>query len=167
MKVTVRHEQVSDANIIREVTQDAFRGQQHTCGREAAIVDRLRDAGALSVSLVAEVEDRIVGHVAASPVDAEPGQGVWYGIGPLSVSPEFQRQGIGATLMNAALARLREMGAHGCVLVGHPGYYGRFGFAADGAAIVEGAPREVTFCLKFIACGNPGRVRFHAAFGVH
>jgi putative acetyltransferase len=164
--VVVTEEGPRDAEEIHSVTAEAFCGQVDTCGREAEIVDELRSGGALSVSLVARCDARILGHVAASPIECASKESGWYGIGPVSVHPEFQRKGIGSMLMNAALSRLREMGARGCVLVGHPEYYRRFGFQTDGSASVSGVPREVTHCLKFRECGDPGEVTFHKAFGI-
>ncbi len=168
MNMEIREERPGDVDDIRAVTREAFRGQVHTCGREAEIVDQLRDAGALSVSLVAHCDEQVVGHVAVSPLETDAREAGWYGIGPVSVHPTYQRRGIGTLLMKAALAMLSARGARGCVLVGHPEYYVRFGFRADGSARVDGVPAEVTFCLKFRPpCPDPGTVTFHSAFGVH
>ncbi len=165
MEVLIDDERPGDVPVIREVTRIAFEGQPYASGREAGIVDGLRDAGALAFSLVARSSGRVLGHLAVSPVEASSGEDGWYGIGPVSVLPACQRQGIGSKLMHEAIGRLRERGARGCVLVGHPGYYQRFGFRADGRAVVEGVPSEVTFCLAFRGCADPGRVRFHPSFG--
>ncbi|MBL9134551.1 MAG: N-acetyltransferase [Verrucomicrobiales bacterium] len=167
MDAFVRSETPEDVADIRVVTERAFQGQQHTCGREAEIVDALRCAGSLAISLVIESAGRVIGHCAVSPVTVGSGEDGWFGLGPVSVDPKFQRCGYGSMLIRAALARLSEMGGRGCVLVGHPEYYVRFGFKADGSAIVAGAPAEVTFCLKLMDCRHPGEIIFHAAFGIH
>jgi len=88
----------------------------------------LRKAGALTISLAAEQDGEIVGHVAVSAVSMSDGSADWYGLGPISVTPERQRKGIGSGLMQAALRLLRERSPAGCVLVGDPAYYARFGF---------------------------------------
>lgn len=159
-------EKPGDADAIRGVTEEAFRGQPYSCGREFEIVDQLRATGALSLSLVARIGSRIVGHIAVSRVEAASNESGWFGIGPLSVLPEFQRQGIGSLLMDAALNRMRAIDAKGCVLVGHPEYYRRFGFST-GQATVAGVPAEVTLCRKLQAGSDPGTVKFHEALTVH
>lgn len=166
MNAVIRSEAPADAAGIRDVTERAFLGQEHTCGREAEIVDGLRSAGCLAISLVAESDGQVIGHCAVSPVTVGSGEDCWFGIGPVSVDPRFQRRGHGAMLVRGALAKLEEIGARGCVLVGHPEYYVRFGFRADGSATVAGVPQEVTFCLKLRDCRDPGAVIFHAAFCV-
>lgn len=162
--LAIGDESPGDAAAIRALVTEAFRAAPHASGTEAQIVDRLRDAGALSLSLVARDRDGILGHVAASPLGIGDAAG-WFGIGPLAVRLDRQSRGIGSALMGAALARLRAQGAGGVVLVGDPAYYGRFGFAADPAVVVEGIPAEYVLTLPF---GRPaqGHVRFHAAFGL-
>ena len=76
--------------------------------------------------LVAELDGVLVGHVALSPVSISDGSVHWFGLGPISVLPVHQRRGVGSALMRAVLAALRQRGAHGCVLLGDPGYYGRW-----------------------------------------
>lgn len=164
MTVEIRVERTEDRARIREVTERAFRGAAHTCQREHLLVDALWDAGALALSLVAVAPPGIVGHVAASPVNVPPGGGAWFGLGPISVLPECQRQGIGSRLMREALARLRAGGARGCVLVGDPQFYARFGFRSDPRLVVPGVPPAVSLSLHFIECEDRGTVRFHPAF---
>jgi putative acetyltransferase len=164
MEIQVRFEEAADAARIREVTRLAFRDAAHTCGREHLLVEWLRAAGALAVSLVAVSELGIVGHVAASPVTVAESSGNWFGIGPVSVLPACQRQGIGSALMRAAIAELRARGARGCVLVGDPRFYVRFGFQGDVALVVPGVPAEVTLSLRFRRCEDRGTVTFHPAF---
>ena len=164
MVIHIRSEQAADTGRITEVTELAFREAAHTCGREYAIVEGLRAAGALALSLVAVSELGIVGHVAASPVTLSEATGDWFGIGPISVLPGCQRQGIGSRLMEAALSQLRARGARGCVLVGDPRFYTRFGFQSDATLVVPGVPPEVSLCLRFVPGGDRGTAIFHGAF---
>ena len=91
------------------------------------MVDLLRGAGRLSVSLLAEADGSVVGHVAASPVTAASGP-VGAGIGPVAVVASHRRQGIGAELVRAALQACPEAGFGWAVVLGDPAYYARFGF---------------------------------------
>ena len=109
----------------------------------------LRLAGALTLSLVAEKDSAVVGHVAVSPVAITDGTFGWYGLGPIAVAPEFQARGIGSALMRRALADLRALGARGCVLLGNPEYYGRFGFKADPSLVLPGVPPQYFQSLAF------------------
>ena len=118
--MTVREERAGEAAAIAGVIARAFAGAAHSDGSEARIVEKLRAAGALSVSLVAD-DGSVVGHVGFSPVDVAGAQG-WFGLGPVAVEPARQGQGIGAALIEEGLARLRAQGAAGCVVLGDPGY---------------------------------------------
>lgn len=167
MALTIRSEHPDDATAIREVTRAAFRDAPHASGTEAQIVDALREAGALTLSLVAVEDGRIVGHVAISPVriDDAPTTG-WFGLGPLSVAPEHQRRGIGTALVRAALEQLRTRGAAGCVLLGDPAYYGRFGFGPAAPLVLPGAPAEFFQALAFSGARPAGIVHYSPAFYV-
>ena len=146
----IRNESPTDVGAIDSVTREAFASAEHSDGTEQDIVAALRDAGTLSVSLVAESGGEVVGHVAASPVRLAPeAVGEWFGIGPLSVRPDKQKQGIGAALMEAALERLGERGATGVVLLGDPEYYRRFGFVQAAPLRFPDAPAEY-FQAKFL-----------------
>ncbi len=163
---TIRDERTGDAAAIRAVTLDAFRDMPYSQQTEAAIVDALRAAGALTVSLVAVEGEDIVGHVAFSPVTiggvAAPG---WYGVGPLSVRPDRQRRGAGTALMKEGIAGVRRPGARGCVLAGDPAYYARFGFGGSGGLSYPGLPPTHFRVLRFGPEEDPaGIVAFHPAF---
>lgn len=160
----IRNETEADVNAIGEVTEAAFRDLDISDHTEQFIVAALRDAGALAVSLVAEREGRVVGHIAFSPVMLSDGSPDWYGLGPVSVLPEFQRQGIGAALVREGLSRLKARGADGCCLVGHPAYYVKFGFRNPAGLVFEGVPPEVFFVLPFGDRTPRGTVAFHEAF---
>jgi len=123
--IAVRDEQPADLGAIRAVNDAAF--DQPLEGR---FVDALRAHGAVRLSLVAEVEGRIVGHILFSPVTSAAGDGLGLGLGlgPMAVTPDHQRRGIGAALIEAALARLRAAGFPFVVVLGHHEYYTRFGF---------------------------------------
>lgn len=163
-KLLIREENQTDIAAIAEVTVAAFKTLAISNHTEHFIVDALRAAGALTVSLVAEVDDRLVGHLALSPVTIATASTPWYGLGPISVLPEMQQQGIGKALVEAGLARLRQLGAGGCCLVGHPDYYRRFGFVNVDGLGLTGVPPEVFFALSFDGAMPKGEVVFHPGF---
>lgn len=165
MSVTeIRAERPGDEDAIHEVTAAAFLAAPHTSHTEQFIVRELRRAGALTVSLVAEMEGRIVGHVAISPVTIDGSECGWFGLGPVSVLPARQRTGIGSRLVREALARLRTEGAGGCVLVGEPAYYRRFGFRPEPALVLPDVPSQYFQALGFESDLPRGTVTFHPAF---
>ena len=161
---TIRPEAPSDEDAIEQVTRRAFLSHPYSHQTEQFIIRALRTDHALSVSLVAEDAGRIVGHIALSPVTISDGADGWYGLGPISVEPERQRRGIGRTLMERGLAELRKLGANGCVLVGDPAFYTRFGFANNSALVLEGIPQEFVLSLSFGTSSAHGHVQFHPAF---
>jgi putative acetyltransferase len=163
-KLLIRDEKQADIAAIAEVTIAAFKTLAISSHTEHFIVDALRAAGALTVSLVAEVDGRLVGHLALSPLTIAGAAAQWYGLGPISVLPEMQQQGIGKALIEEGLARLRQLGAGGCCLVGHPGYYRRFGFVNVDGLGLTGVPPEVFFALSFDGSMPRGEVAFHPGF---
>lgn len=162
--IIIRDETDEDVYAITDVTVAAFETLEVSNQTERFIVKALRRAGALTVSLVAELDGRVVGHIAFSPVTMPDGTQDWYGLGPVSVFPEYQRQGIGSTLIEEGLSRLKGLGARGCCLVGHPEYYKRFGFKNPAGLVHEGVPKEAFFALSFDGHTPQGSVRFHEAF---
>ncbi|MBC2886048.1 N-acetyltransferase [Ochrobactrum sp. CM-21-5] len=160
----IREEMPGEAAEIRCLTEAAFRPVPYSNHKEGQIVDSLRAASALSLSLVAEDEGGMLGHVAFSPVLIAGEQNDWYGLGPVSVRPERQGEGIGSALIREGLARLQRAGAKGCVLLGEPGYYGRFGFKADVRLRLSGVPAEYFQCRAFGPDMPEGDVVYHAAF---
>jgi putative acetyltransferase len=162
--ILIRDETMDDAAIITEVTAAAFETLEISSHTEQFIVEVLRAANALTVSLVAEVDSRIVGHIAFSPVVMSDGSTDWYGLGPVSVLPEYQRMGIGKALIQDGVKRLKDLGAKGCCLVGHPHYYTKFGFENAAGLAFEGVPPEVFFALSFDGRIPQGNVTFHEAF---
>ena len=160
----IRPEIAEDAAAIRAVTAAAFKDAPYSNGTEADLVDALRDAGALALSLVAEKQGRVVGHVAFSPVTINGEAGHWFGLGPVSVEPAEQRRGIGQALIRGGLERLRAEGAEGCVLLGDPAYYRRFGFVSDPKLRYGEAPPEYFQRLNFTGAEPEGEVAYHAGF---
>lgn len=164
MNIHIRNEVPADAPAIEAVTAAAFLDAEHSSHTEQFIVNALRRAGQLSVSLVAEDAGQIVGHIAISPVRISDDSLGWYGLGPVSVAPGHQARGIGKRLVNEALAALRNMGASGCVVLGDPAYYGRFGFAAMPALVYPGVPAQHFQALLLAGAMPCGTVSYHAAF---
>ena len=160
----IRPEHPNDAAAIIRINELAFKSEPHSEQTEHFIVLALRNAGALSVSLVAERSDQVIGHVAFSPVQFSDGSDHWYGLGPVAVLPELQHQGVGKALINSGLASLRSLGAAGCVVLGDPNYYGRFGFKSRPECIFEGVPAEYFQSLTFGPHSAVGKVTYHEAF---
>ncbi len=163
-KIVIRNETDDDVSAITEVTVVAFKTLAISNHTEQFIIEALRAADALTVSLVAEVNGRVAGHIAFSPVTISDGTPNWYGLGPVSVLPEHQRQGIGKALIQEGLSRLRDLNARGCCLVGHPDYYRKFGFRNISGLVHEGVPQEVFFALSFGGQPPQGAVTFHEGF---
>ena len=164
LKPIIRAEQPADIEAIWQITELAFQTlpiSQHT---EQFIIRDLRRSGALSISLVAELDGQVVGHIAFSPVTLSDGSQNWYMLGPVSVTPQLHRQGIGSALINAGLDKLKALKAEGCVLVGDPGYYIRFGFRSDPRCTMDGVPQEFVQILPLGKRVPKGSVTHHEAF---
>lgn len=164
LEISIRPETNADIEAITEVTRAAFETLEISNHTEQFIIEALRAAGALTVSLVAEMEGRVVGHVAFSPVTISDGTQDWYGLGPVSVLPEYQRNGIGKALIQEGLSRLKDLNARGCCLVGHPDYYRRLGFTNMPGFVYEGVPPEVFLAMSFDGYVPQGTVAFHDGF---
>jgi putative acetyltransferase len=162
--INVRNETDADVDSITEVTVEAFKTLEISDHTEQFIIAALRAAKALTLSLVAEVEGCVVGHIAFSPVTISDGTPHWYGLGPVSVLPEYQKKGIGKALIREGLSRLKELDARGCCLVGHPQYYRKFGFENAAGLFHEGVPPEAFFALSFDGRIPHGKVTFHEGF---
>ena len=162
--IVIRNETDADVTTIADVTVSAFKTLEISNHTEQFIIEALRAAKALTLSLVAEVDGRVVGHIAFSPVTISDGTQNWYGLGPVSVLPEYQRKGIGKALIREGLSRMKDLSAQGCCLVGHPEYYRRFGFENVPGLVHEGVPQEVFFALSFDGHCPQGPVTFHEGF---
>jgi len=119
--IHVREERPEDVVSIREVNRRAF-GQD----QEGNIVDALRSNGAVLLSLVAMQDDQVVGHVLYSPISVGSATGA--ALGPMAVVPEFQRQGVGGTLIETGNRIIKDRGYPFIIVLGHAEYYPRFGF---------------------------------------
>lgn len=164
MNIQIRDEQDTDIQAIFDLTKEAFNDEEYSSHTEQFIVNALRAAKQLTVSLVAETHGKIVGHIAFSPVSISDGTTDWYGLGPISVIPKYQGKGIGSELMREGLNRIKTLNAKGCVLLGDPNYYGKFGFKADTRLILEGFPAEYFQILTFTDHVPSGYIIYSDAF---
>lgn len=162
--IAIRDEAGSDVEAITKVTVAAFETLEISNDTEHFIIMALRAAKALAVSLVAELDGCVIGHVAFSPMTISDGTHDWYGLGPVSVLPTYHRQGIGTALIQEGLSRLENLNAAGCCVVGHPEYYRKFGFENESGLLLEGVPPEVFLALSFDGRIPQGSVAFHEAF---
>ena len=164
MNIIIRNENESDIEVISEITKEAFLCLAISDHTEQFIIMALRKANALTISLVAEKETKVIGHIAFSPVTISDGSPNWYGLGPISVLPELQKQGVGKRLMRKGLSLLKSLGASGCVLVGDPGYYEQFGFRSLPHLVVDGVPPQYVLALPLEENETHGTVVFHEGF---
>ena len=162
--IKIRKETEADIPFIRSVTEAAFKTAEHSSHTEHWIIDALRRNDQLTISLIAELDNKIVGHVAISPVTIASGEKDWYGLAPISVLPEYQGQGVGALLMQKALADIKGTGAGGCVVLGDPNYYGKFGFKARSEIFYVGVPPQYFQVLSFKDQFPSGDVHYHESF---
>ncbi len=163
---TIRPETENDYESIRAINLAAFANHPYSHQTEHLIVEGLRAAHALRLSLVAEVNGKVVGHIAFSPVQIGGADCKWLALGPVAVLPEFQKQGIGKSLVEGGIRVIRGLGARGCVLVGDPGFYNRFGFQQNPALTMEGVPPQFLLCLPMAQQIPQGEVQHHSAFFV-
>jgi putative acetyltransferase len=163
---SIRAEYAGDAPAIAALAFAAFDSPDHSGEAEREIVERLRADGDLTLSLVAiAAEGEIVGHAAFSPVRINGEAAGWFGLGPVSVAPAHQGSGVGSALIREGLARLAKLGAKGCVVLGSPTYYGRFGFASDPALVYPAPPAKYFQTLVMRGEAPQGEVSYSAAFG--
>jgi len=163
-KIIIRNEIDADVDAITEVTVAAFKTLESSNHTEQFIVEAQRANNALTVSLIAEVDGHVVGHVAFSPVTISDGTQNWCGLGPVSVLPEHQRKGIRKSLILEGISRLKGLNAKGCCLVGHPDYYRKLGFKNVSGLVHEGVPQEVFLAMSFDGQIPQGTVNFHDGF---
>lgn len=162
--LSIRPERPGDDEAITAVTEAAFRPDPHGDHNEHNIIRSLRDSGTLALSLVAELDGRVVGHIAFSPVTFPDHIQHWYGLGPVAVIPEHQHRGIGQALVKHGLQELRQRGATGCVVLGEPGFYSRFGFANNKHCRLAGVPQEYFLSLSFNGEQASGEAMYDPAF---
>lgn len=161
----IRDEEISDAQAIYDLTAIAFKPMAYSDGTEAPLVGQLREDGDLTISLVATRDEKVIGHVAFSPVTINNIHDHWYGLGPISVHPDVQKQGIGSQLIREGFIRLKALGAKGCALIGDPKYYKRFGFENDGKLSYANVPKEAVMWIGFDNEPQEGILKFSSAFG--
>lgn len=162
--MTIRPEGHDDHAAIGDVIRAAFLAMPYADGDEAELVETLRRENVLSVSLVAELDGTVIGQVAFSPAQASDGTQGWYALGPVAVLPAYQGTGLGSQLVHAGLKAIVELGAQGCILVGDPAFYRRFGFELSPSNAPDGEPAEF-FMVKLFGQHRPrGPISFHAAF---
>jgi putative acetyltransferase len=164
VRVIVRPENSRDFDGIREVNIAAFQGHPYSQQTEHLIVEALRAADALELSLVAESDGEVAGHIAFSVATIGGSSTGWFLLGPVAVQPARQGEGIGRALVESGLHALRSRGACGCVLVGDPAFYGRFGFRQYPDVTWHGVPAENVLCLLMSGEMPTGEVVHHPAF---
>lgn len=149
INITIRDEAPQDLEAVYTVNEQAFGAEA-----EAELVNLLRSNGKAVISLVADANGMIVGHILFSPVTVEPPRANWNGLGlaPLAVSPEWQRQGIGKELVKHGIERCRSLGIELVVVLGHPEYYPKFGFqkASDFGITNEYQADEAFMVLELV-----------------
>ncbi|MEQ9519510.1 MAG: N-acetyltransferase [Parvibaculum sp.] len=163
--VNIRPEKAGDEDAIYRLTLAAFEPMFFSDGSEAPLIGELRADGDLTLSLIAEINGEIVGHIAFSPVTIDGRHDDWFGLGPVSVSPDLQGQGIGRALVEKGLQLLRARGAKGCALTGNPDIYRRMGFESDGN--LRYGSLDTAFVQRMVFSGQPpsGELKFAPAFG--
>jgi putative acetyltransferase len=162
----IRAEKAGDRDAVYAVNVSAFETPS-----EAKLVDTLREQAQPVVSLVAEDNGEVIGHIMFSPVSLSgyPNLKVM-GLAPMAVAPRQQRRGIGSALVRAALDQCRQLGFAAVVVLGHPEYYPRFGFSTASQFGIDceyDVPDEVFMALELepdALSGKTGRVKYHAAF---
>lgn len=145
----IRPETTADTLTIYRLTEEAFAPMPFSEGDEADCVVKLRLDGDLSLSLVATADEKIVGHIAFSPVQLDGAPGKWIGLGPVSVWPRLQKRGIGSALIESGLNTFSNRDVAGCILIGDPTYYQRFGFIGDGRITYRSLPPQIVQWLAF------------------
>ncbi|WP_414832837.1 GNAT family N-acetyltransferase [Afifella sp. YEN Y35] len=167
-ELQIRDQKEADRPAVKELVRRAFLQNPHSDGTEAFLIEALWTRGTATIALVAEADGRIIGQAAFSPVtlvgdDGQARTG-WHGLGPIAVLPEVQRKGVGSVLMEVGLTKLRALGSEGCVLVGDPAYYERFGFETFAELKMPGVPPENLLALPFTDTLPAGEIIFDEAF---
>jgi putative acetyltransferase len=161
---TIRPEQPADQDAIYNLTKVAFAPMPYAGGDEQDLVNALRSGGALTLSLIAVRDEEPVGHVAFSPATAADNSPNWYALGPVSVHPDYQGQGIGASLIRAGIDHFTQVGAAGIILTGNPKYYARFGFLPFPEFAPSCEPAQYFMILPLATTTPHSKMAFHPLF---
>jgi putative acetyltransferase len=164
MKINIRHERAEDAAAIHDLTKRAFASMPFAGGDEQLLPARFRSADVLALSLVAETAGSIIGQLTLTPAFAADDSPGWFALGPIAVEPNFQSQGVGSSMIAAAIDWLTANDAAGCVLVGNPAYYSRFGWLPCPALAPTGEPAEYYQILPLAIAQPHAVVCFHPLF---
>ena len=162
----IREETEKDIPAIHALLDGAFATAPHSQQTEHLIVDALRKSGQLTLSLIAEQDDEIVGCIAFSPVKINGKACDWFGLGPVAVTPDRQGMGIGSELIQSGIRHLRAEDARGCVVLGEPDYYSRFGFAPLPDLKLEGIPEKYFMARPLVDEIPAGLVDYDPAFHI-
>ncbi len=162
----IREETEKDIPAIHALLDGAFVTAPHSQQTEHLIVDALRKSGQLTLSLVAEQDDEIVGCIAFSPVKINGKACDWFGLGPVAVTPDRQGMGIGSELIQSGIRHLRADDARGCVVLGEPDYYSRFGFAPLPDLKLAGIPDKYFMARPLVDEIPAGLVDYDPAFDI-
>ena len=163
-EISIRPEDKRDIDRVTEIIQAAFKDHSYSNQKEHLLVTELRNRGKLALSLVAEIESHLVGHIGFSRVFIDGDHVDWYGLAPVSVDPAYQNQRVGSKLITSGLAELKKRGARGCVVLGEPNYYERFGFQHHEELTMEDAPQELFLTMPFNRQLLSGTVTYHDLF---
>lgn len=176
MRTTIRKEKPADYQTVFEIVELAFRTMPNADGDEQFLVEELRKNKAFipELSLVAEKEDKLVGHILFTPLQIINGDKVFNSLtlAPVAVLPEYQNQGIGSKLIAEGHKIAKTLGFNSCFVLGHPDYYPRFGYQPTGKWGIpppHGAPPEAFMAVELITnslTGVTGVAKFLPEFGV-
>lgn len=155
-----------DHEAVYAILRRAFADKDYSRFQEETVVKALRQVKAIKNAYVAEVDNNLVGYLALSEVSINGNDFdmTWYGVGPMAVLPEYQRQGIGSALINRILFQLRQTDIGGLILVGDHGYFKRFGFQPSNSMVAQGIPQESILIYPFRKTLPVGELWFHSAF---
>lgn len=162
--IVIRTEIESDYQEIYDITKCAFAPMPYSDGDEQDLINALRAGDALEISLVAEIDQKIVGHIAFSRAYCADGADRYYALGPVAVEPVLQKSGIGSALINAGIDILRMRDAACCILVGDINYYTRFGFKPAPHLCPDNEPAKFYMIMELNQIAPKHIIEFHPLF---